>query len=95
MSGYITNLFVLASGTQPASGALTFTLMKGSTVGSIADTALTLSIPLSTVAGSGNVYGGTGKIAVGAGDIVVMKIVNAATAASLTINSISMVFTNQ
>ena len=95
MSGTLKNLFVFASGTQPASGTLVFTIMKASSFGSIADTALIVTISASTAAGTGTVYSNTvDGVSVSAGDLIVIKVVNNATASSFTINDISLLMTN-
>jgi hypothetical protein len=94
-SGFIKNMFVLLSGTQPSTGALTFTLMKGSTVGTVANTLLTLTIASSTAAGTGTVYSNTvNSISVNVGDIIVVKAVNSASSASAKIINVSFLFTN-
>lgn len=94
-SGFIKNMFVLLSGTQPSTGALTFTLMKGSTVGTVANTLLTLTIASSTAAGTGTVYSNTvNSISVNVGDIIVVKAVNSASSTSAKIINISFLFTN-
>lgn len=95
-SGYVKSFFAIVTGTQPASGALDLTLMKGSSVAGIANTALTINIPLSTVAGTGLVVSDTThSISVSAGDVGVIKEVNSASATSLTIVGYSLIMTNQ
>lgn len=94
-SGYLKDLFVLVSGTQPSSGSLVFTLMKGATVAGVANTALVLTVAANTAAGGGTVYSNTlNSVAVNAGDIGVLKVVNNATATSARIISASLRFTN-
>jgi len=92
-SGYLKNLFVIASGTQGAS-TITFTLMKGATIAGLANTALSFSVAASTAAGSGTVYSDTSNsVAVNAGDIIVVKAASSST--SFKILGISMLLTNQ
>lgn len=95
-SGYLKNFFILASGLQPASGSIVITFMKGSNTASIANTALSVTIPLSTDAGAGTIYSDTeNSISVSAGDFAVISNVNNASATSLNIISISATYTNQ
>jgi len=95
-SGYVKSFFAIVAGTQPASGALDITLMKGASVAGIANTALTINIPLSTSAGAGLVVSDTThSISVSAGDVGVVKEVNSASSTSLTIVGYSLIMTNQ
>jgi len=69
--------------------------MKGATVAGVANTALVLTVAANTAAGSGTVYSNTlNSVAVNAGDIGVLKVVNNATATSARIISASLRFTN-
>ena len=70
--------FTLGS-TQPATGSLVITLMRGATIASVADTAAVITIPANSVAGE---YTYTGNVTVNDGDYLVWKIVNNATGAS-------------
>jgi hypothetical protein len=95
-SGVLKNLFVLVSGNQPNNGNLIVTVMKGATVAGVAATSLQVTIPVSTGGGTGTVFSDTSNTAsVNAGDIVVIRVINnSSTAASINVNSISLLFTN-
>ena len=94
-SGTLKNLFILASGTQPASGNLVVTLMISSDIDTVADTTLLVTISAGTAAGTGTIYSNTiDGITVNAGDIVVVKYVNNATSSSLTLRNVSLLMTN-
>ena len=65
--------------TQPSTGSLVVTLMRGSTIAGLADTAAVITIPANSVAGE---YTYTGNITVNDGDYLVWKVVNNASGAS-------------
>lgn len=94
-SGYIKDLFILCSGTQPGSGDFSVTFMKGANIAGLADTALIVTIPASTAAGTDTAYSNTSdSVSVSAGDRVTIKLINNASSDSLTIISISCNYTN-
>lgn len=94
-SGYVKSLFILCSSTQPGSGSLVVTFMKGANIAGLADTALLVTIAAGTVAGTDTPYSLTGlSVAVSAGDRATVKIVNNASSTSLNIISISCTYTN-
>lgn len=83
-SGTLKNLYVATSTTQPAGGALTFTLRKNGS-----DTALTLSIPASTAAGAFSDT--TNAVSVSAGDLLSLKAANGSASTSAAIISAGVV----
>jgi hypothetical protein len=94
-SGVIKNLFVFAKGTQPSSGTLTITVKKGISVSAMANTTLSVTIAANSAAGTGTVYSNTtSTVAVNAGDLISIKLGNTATATSLNISDISLVYSN-
>lgn len=77
------NMYVRTSSAQPASGALTITLRKNT-----ADTSITITIAAGSAAGT---FSDTANsVSYSAGDLISLKYVNAATAASCNMYSISL-----
>jgi hypothetical protein len=82
-AGTLKNLMYRVSGTQDASGSLVLTLVKNGV-----DTALTVTVPAGS--GVGTYSDTTHTVAIASGDLLMWKIVNNATAASMLQTAISM-----
>lgn len=94
-SGIMKSIMIVASGTQP-SGTLTITFMKGTSVATIVNSSLVLTVAPATAAGTGTVYSNTiSPVAVSAGDLGVIKFNQTGASNSLKIIGISFLFTNQ
>lgn len=65
--------------TQPGTGSMVWTLMRGATIAGLADTAAVITVAANSVAGE---YTYTGNITVNDGDYLVWKVVNNASGAS-------------
>lgn len=85
-SGNISRLYVRTSNTQPGTGALVFTLRVNGV-----DTALTVTVAANAVAGT---FSDTvNSVAVNAGDLISLKLVNGASGTSAQTLTVSALFT--
>lgn len=77
--GVIPSIGYTLGSSQPGTGSFVVTLMKGSTIAGLADTAAVITIAAGSAAGE---YTYTGNITVNSGDYLVWKVVNNASGAS-------------
>ena len=77
--GVIPSIGYTLGTSQPGTGSFVVTLMKGSTIAGLADTAAVITIAAGSAAGE---YTYTGNITVNSGDYLVWKVVNNASGAS-------------